>query len=111
MKMVLNKSSDEYLALLNYIDTPLHHGYSLAQLSIGRKLCTRVQELMCTLNQKGPMAKNVGPCKRFNQPNLKSKMIFNKSKTTARLTQRTIFITIVQVIRPSESTHLQVNII
>lgn len=42
MKMVLNKSSDEYLALLNYRDTPLHHGYSPAQLSMGRKLRTRV---------------------------------------------------------------------
>ena len=42
MKMVSNKSSDEYLALLNYRDTPLHHGYSPAQLSMGRKLRTRV---------------------------------------------------------------------
>ena len=42
MKMVLNKSSDEYLALLNYRDTLLHHGYSLAQLSMARKLRTRV---------------------------------------------------------------------
>ena len=42
MKTVLNKSSDEYLALLNYRDTPLHHGYSPAQLSRGRKLRTRV---------------------------------------------------------------------
>lgn len=42
MKAVLNKSNDEYLALLNYRDTPLHHGYSPAQLSMGRKLRTRV---------------------------------------------------------------------
>ena len=42
MKMVLNKSSDEYLTLLKYRDTPLHHGYSPAQLSIGRKLRTIV---------------------------------------------------------------------
>ena len=42
MKMVLNKSSDEYLALLNYRDTLLHHGYSPAQLSMGQKLRTRV---------------------------------------------------------------------
>ena len=41
-KTVLNKSSDEYLALLNYRDTPLHHGHSPAQLSMGRKLLTRV---------------------------------------------------------------------
>ena len=42
MKAVLNKSNDEYLALLNCRDTPLHHGYSPAQLSMGRKLRTRV---------------------------------------------------------------------
>ena len=42
MKMVLNKSSDEYLAFLNYRDTPLHHGYSPAQLIMGRKLRTRI---------------------------------------------------------------------
>ena len=42
MKTVLNKSSDEYLALLNHRDTPFHHGYSPAQLSMGRKLRTRV---------------------------------------------------------------------
>ena len=41
-KTVLNKSSDEYLALLNYRDTPLHHGHSPAQLSMGQKLLTRV---------------------------------------------------------------------
>lgn len=41
IKMVLNRSSDEYL-LLNNRETTLHHGYSLAQLSMGRKLRTRV---------------------------------------------------------------------
>ena len=51
MKMVLNKSSDEYLALLNYRDTPLHHGYSPAQLSMGRKLRTRVP---CHSNELKP---------------------------------------------------------
>ena len=40
MKMVVNKSSDEFLALLNYRDTLLHR-YSPAQLSMGRKLRTR----------------------------------------------------------------------
>ena len=38
----MKKSGDEYLALLNYRDTPLHNGYSPAQLSMGRKLRTRV---------------------------------------------------------------------
>lgn len=38
MKMIMNKSSDEYLALLTYRDTPLHNGYSPAQLSMGCKL-------------------------------------------------------------------------
>jgi len=42
MKMVFNNSSDEYLAPMNYRDTPLHHGYSQAQLSMGHKLCTSV---------------------------------------------------------------------
>ncbi len=42
MKIVLNKGSDEYLALLNYRDAPLHHGYSPAHLSMGRKLRTRI---------------------------------------------------------------------
>ncbi|PFX32429.1 hypothetical protein AWC38_SpisGene2709 [Stylophora pistillata] len=42
MKRIMNKSSDEYLALLTYIDTPLHNGYSPAQLSMGRKLRTRI---------------------------------------------------------------------
>ena len=42
MKMILKKSGDEYLALLNYRDTPLHNGYSPAKLSMGRKLRTRV---------------------------------------------------------------------
>ena len=41
MTMVLNKSSDEYLAL-NYRHTPLYHGYYPAQLSMGKKLRTRV---------------------------------------------------------------------
>ena len=41
MKMIL-KSADEYLALMSYRNTPLHNGYSPAQLSMGRKLKTRV---------------------------------------------------------------------
>lgn len=42
MKSKLNKCDDEYLALLNYRDTPLPNGYSPAQLSMGRKLKTRI---------------------------------------------------------------------
>ncbi|XP_022795072.1 uncharacterized protein K02A2.6-like [Stylophora pistillata] len=42
MKMIINKSRDEYLALLTYRDTPLHNGYSPAQISMGRKLRTRI---------------------------------------------------------------------
>ena len=42
MKMILKKSDDEYLALLTCRETPLHHGYSPAQLSMGRRLRTRV---------------------------------------------------------------------
>ena len=42
MEMIMNKSSDEYLALLTYRDTPLHNVYSPAKLSMGRKLRTRI---------------------------------------------------------------------
>ena len=42
MKTILNKCDDEYLALLTYRNTPLHNGYSPAQLNMGRKLKTRV---------------------------------------------------------------------
>nr|XP_039271207.1 uncharacterized protein K02A2.6-like [Styela clava] len=42
MKAILNKCDDEYLALLTYRNTPLHNGYSPSQLSMGRKLKTRV---------------------------------------------------------------------
>ena len=42
MKGILNKCDDEYLALLTYRNTPLHNGYSPAQLSMGRRLKTRV---------------------------------------------------------------------
>ena len=42
MKAKLNKCDDEYLALLSYRDTPQANGYSPAQLSMGRKLKTRV---------------------------------------------------------------------
>ena len=53
MKAILNKCDDEYLALLTYRNTPLHNGYSPAQLSMGRRLKTRVpihpEELMSRL--------------------------------------------------------------
>ena len=42
MKAKLNKCDDKYLALLTYQDAPLPNGYSPAQLSMGRKLKTRV---------------------------------------------------------------------
>ena len=42
MKMILKKSMDEYVALLSYRNTQLHNGYSPAQLSMSRKLKTRV---------------------------------------------------------------------
>ena len=41
MKTILNKCDDEYLALLTYRNTPLHNGYSPAQLNMGRQLKTR----------------------------------------------------------------------
>ena len=42
IKSILNKCDDEYLALLNNRNTPLHNGFSPAQLSMGRKLKTRI---------------------------------------------------------------------
>lgn len=42
IKSILNKCDDEYLALLTYRNTPLHNGYSPAQLNMGRKLKTRI---------------------------------------------------------------------
>ena len=42
VKMILKKSTDEYMALMSYKNIPLHNGYSPVQLSMGRKLKTRV---------------------------------------------------------------------
>ena len=42
MKAILNKCDDEYFALLTYRNTPLHNGYSPAQLSMWPRLKTRV---------------------------------------------------------------------
>ena len=42
IKMILKKCDDEYLALLNYRNTPLPNGFSPSQLSMGRKLKTRI---------------------------------------------------------------------
>lgn len=42
IKSILNKCKDEYAALLNYRNTPLQNGFSPAQLSMGRRLKTRV---------------------------------------------------------------------
>ena len=42
MKAILNKCDDEYFALLTYRNTPLHNGCTPAQLSMGRRLKTRV---------------------------------------------------------------------
>ena len=42
IKNLLRKCDDEYLALLTYRNTPLAIGYSPAELSMGRKLRTRV---------------------------------------------------------------------
>ena len=47
-KIIMNKSSDEYLALMTYRDTPLHNGYSPAQLSMGHKIHSRIP---CHLNE------------------------------------------------------------
>ena len=54
MKMILKKRDDEYLALMTYRDTLLHHGYSPVQLSMGRRLRTRVPCQLEELKPKTP---------------------------------------------------------
>ena len=50
--MLLKKNLDPYIALLNYIATPLQNGLSPAELLKGRKLCTRLPALPCVLFKK-----------------------------------------------------------
>lgn len=45
VKNLLKKEHDPYLALLSYRSTPLHNGYSPAQLLMGRRLRTTVPTL------------------------------------------------------------------
>ena len=42
LKVILNKTNDEYLGLLSYRNTPLKNGYSPAQLNMGRRLKSRI---------------------------------------------------------------------
>ena len=70
---VLNKSGDKYLALLNYRDTPLHHGYSPAQVSMGRKLHTRVP---CHLNELKPETPDYDHIRR-KEREYRAKLKFN----------------------------------
>ena len=42
VKMLLKKADDPYMALLAYHNTPLHMGYSIAQLLMSRRLHTLV---------------------------------------------------------------------
>lgn len=53
VKMLLSKSEDAYLALLNYRSTPLQQGQSPSQLLMGRTLRTRIPILPRKLLTKG----------------------------------------------------------
>lgn len=54
VKELLKKAVDPYLALLSYRTTPLHNGYSPAQLLMGRRLCTTVPTLPTLLDPALP---------------------------------------------------------
>ena len=45
VKSILNKASVPYLGLLSYQATPLANGFSMAELLMGRKLCSTIPML------------------------------------------------------------------
>ena len=54
IKTLLSKNDDSLLALLAYCSTPLHNGYSPAELLMGRKLKTTVPSITRSLKPKLP---------------------------------------------------------
>ena len=56
VKGLLNKSDDQYLAMLAYRSTPLENGYSPAELLMGKQLRTTIPVLPKQLKPKLPDA-------------------------------------------------------
>ena len=54
IKDLLNKSDDPYLAILTYRSTPLEHGYSPAELLMGRKLRTTLPTTLQVMKPQLP---------------------------------------------------------
>jgi transposase InsO family protein len=85
MKSLLSKSSDPYLALLQYRAAPLQNGYSPAQLLFGRHLRTQVPTLPSNLSPTGVDAEKLKQKEAEYRENQEA--YFNKRHRTVGRTQ------------------------